>query len=163
MDTSDSQPTATRRIDFLLDEYGASHRNRVNKVIHWIFVPLIFFSIACLIWSLPFPVETRAGINWVSIAIGLVTLYYLSLSLSLALGMGAIMILCLFGVRSLEAWADSPVWKIALVIFAVSWVFQFIGHHLEGKKPSFAKDLQFLLIGPAWLLHFIYKKLGIPY
>ena len=54
-------------------------------------------------------------------------------------------------------------WAISLIIFALAWVFQFIGHHIEGKKPSFLKDIQFLMIGPAWLMHFIYKKLHIPY
>jgi uncharacterized membrane protein YGL010W len=49
-----------------------------------------------------------------------------------------------------------------LILFAVSWVAQFYGHKIEGKKPSFLKDIQFLLIGPAWLMSFIYKKIGIP-
>jgi uncharacterized membrane protein YGL010W len=49
----------------------------------------------------------------------------------------------------------------SLVIFAIAWVFQFIGHHLEGKRPSFFKDLQFLLIGPLWVLYPIYRKIGL--
>jgi len=52
---------------------------------------------------------------------------------------------------------------VSLGIFVIAWIGQFIGHKIEGKKPSFLEDLQFLLIGPAWLLHFIYKKLGIVY
>ena len=48
-----------------------------------------------------------------------------------------------------------------LTIFIFSWAGQFIGHKIEGKKPSFLKDIQFLLIGPAWLLSFIYKKINI--
>ena len=47
-------------------------------------------------------------------------------------------------------------------LFAVAWVGQFVGHQIEGKKPSFLKDLQFLLVGPAWLLHFVYRKVGLP-
>ena len=50
-----------------------------------------------------------------------------------------------------------------LGIFIVSWIGQFIGHKIEGQKPSFFDDLKFLLIGPAWLLSFIYKKIGIKY
>ncbi len=49
------------------------------------------------------------------------------------------------------------------MIFVVSSAFQFIGHKVEGKKPSFLKDVEFLLIGPAWLMHFVYKKIGLPY
>ena len=52
---------------------------------------------------------------------------------------------------------------LSLMIFIVAWIGQFIGHKIEGKKPSFFQDLQFLLIGPAWLLSFIYDKLGIKY
>jgi uncharacterized membrane protein YGL010W len=54
-------------------------------------------------------------------------------------------------------------WQVCLALFIVAWIFQFIGHKIEGKKPSFFKDLQFLLIGPAWLLSFIYQKVGIRY
>jgi uncharacterized membrane protein YGL010W len=57
----------------------------------------------------------------------------------------------------------APLWLISILIFAVAWIGQFIGHNIEGKKPSFLKDLQFLLIGPMWLLSFIYKKLNIAY
>ena len=56
---------------------------------------------------------------------------------------------------------DPEVWRLSLAIFIVAWIGQFIGHKIEGKKPSFFEDLQFLLIGPAWLLSFIYNKLGI--
>ncbi len=56
-----------------------------------------------------------------------------------------------------------PVWRSALVVFVVAWIGQFIGHKIEGKKPSFLQDLQFLLIGPVWLLGFIYRNLGIRY
>jgi len=56
-----------------------------------------------------------------------------------------------------------PLWAVSLGIFALAWIGQFYGHKIEGKKPSFFKDLQFLLIGPAWLMHFVYKKMRIPY
>jgi uncharacterized membrane protein YGL010W len=56
-----------------------------------------------------------------------------------------------------------PVWKTSAALFVVAWVGQFIGHHVEGRKPSFFKDVQFLLIGPAWLLHFIYRRFDVRY
>ena len=61
------------------------------------------------------------------------------------------------------AGSSFSLWQMSLLIFAVAWVGQFVGHKIEGKKPSFLEDLQFLLIGPAWLLHFIYKKIGVQY
>ena len=56
-----------------------------------------------------------------------------------------------------------PLWLFSLFVFVVAWIGQFVGHKIEGKKPSFFEDLQFLLIGPAWLMHFLYKKAGISY
>ena len=58
---------------------------------------------------------------------------------------------------------DPQVWRLSLGIFVVAWIGQFIGHKIEGKKPSFFQDLQFLLIGPAWLMGFIFRKLHIKY
>jgi uncharacterized membrane protein YGL010W len=72
-------------------------------------------------------------------------------------------VLCLMVVNFIVQWAEVPLWMVSLVIFFVAWIGQFYGHKIEGKKPSFLKDIQFLLIGPAWLMHFIYKRLGIPY
>ena len=72
-----------------------------------------------------------------------------------------ISILLIKGVNILNS-MDYALWKISLSIFIIAWIGQFIGHKIEGMKPSFLKDIQFLLIGPAWLLSFIYKKLNIP-
>ena len=67
------------------------------------------------------------------------------------------------GVLALMLELEMPVWEISLFVFVIAWVGQFIGHVVEGKKPSFFKDIQFLMIGPIWLMSFIYKKLGISY
>lgn len=157
-----------RRIDALLSEYGESHQNATNKAIHWICVPAIFFSIVGLIASIPSgPVEVFLGqgnpyANWATVVLALVTIYYASLSLSLTIGMVLFGLLCLTLTRTLGS-LGQPLWLISIIIFVVAWIGQFYGHKVEGKKPSFFKDVQFLLIGPAWLMHFVYKKIGIPY
>ncbi len=69
-------------------------------------------------------------------------------------------IMLIYGVELLLIF-NYALWKTSLIIFIFAWIGQFIGHKIEGMKPSFLKDLQFLLIGPAWLLSFIYKKLNI--
>lgn len=158
-----------RKIDALLSEYGESHQNSLNKTIHWICVPLIFFSIIGLIWSIPAEVLKNlvpafgTYANWATLLLILTLIYYLSLSAPLFLGM----IVVVTGFSMLANWVDSsistPLWMVSAVVFVLAWIGQFYGHKVEGKKPSFFKDLQFLLIGPAWLMHFIYKKLGIPY
>jgi uncharacterized membrane protein YGL010W len=158
-----------RKIDELLAEYGESHQNATNKTIHWICVPLIFFSIVGLIASIPsglvqrFMGEGNPYANWAMVVLVLVLIYYVSLSIPLSFGMMLFALLCLFAARVIAQLNIAPLWLISIIIFAVAWIGQFYGHKVEGKKPSFFKDIQFLLIGPAWLMHFIYKKIGIPY
>ena len=163
-----------KKIDLLLEEYGSSHKNKTNKFIHWICVPAIFFSIVALIWSIPLgPLENLKIynfqiINWATISLVLVVFYYIKLSPLLTIGMVLFSTICLYITNLLENLINSgkiefQLWLIALTIFVVSWIIQFIGHEIEGKKPSFLKDVQFLLIGPAWLMHFIYKKINLSY
>lgn len=152
----------------LFDQYGESHQNGVNKAIHWVCIPAIMFSLFGLLYAIPFPfVETKTFyFNWGALAMLLALAYYLTLSFSLFLGFSLIGFAILFGNQMLyEALGSHDGYHAlaSLGIFVVAWIGQFIGHGIEGKKPSFLKDLQFLLIGPAWLLHFIYQKVGIPY
>lgn len=158
-----------RKIDQLFAEYGESHQNTTNKTIHWICVPLIFLSIVGLVASIPSqPVQTVLGngnpyANWAAVVLILILIYYVSLSIPLSIGMMLFGVLCLFVINFMARSISLPLWITSLIIFFVAWVGQFYGHKVEGKKPSFLKDIQFLLIGPAWLMHFIYKRLGIPY
>ena len=93
----------------------------------------------------------------------MILLYYIRLSLVMAIGMFIIGFALLAGNSYIDTNFETPLWKTSLIIFVVAWIGQFIGHKIEGKKPSFFQDLQFLLIGPAWLMHFLYKKAGIPF
>jgi uncharacterized membrane protein YGL010W len=152
----------------LLSEYGESHQNETNKAIHWICVPLIFFSVVGLIASIPSGIlHSILGespyANWATVVLMLAIIYYVSLSIPLSLGMVLFSLLCIFLTNVIAQANIAPLWLVSVIIFIVAWIGQFYGHKVEGKKPSFLKDLQFLLIGPAWLMHFIYKKIGIPY
>ena len=153
-----------------LDEYGESHQNPTNKLIHWICVPLIFFSTVGLFWSIPVgPLEGLVlgpygvYVNWASLALALTTVWYFRMSVPLALGMivvaGFMMHMCVL----VQEMIPYPLWQTCLAIFIVAWIGQFIGHKIEGKKPSFFKDLQFLLVGPMWLMHFVFNKVGARY
>ncbi len=155
-----------KSIDNWLDEYGESHKNGTNKTIHWICVPAIMLSLLGLLWAIPTPAfmaEISPFFNWSTIFISLAFVYYLILSPKLALGMIPVVI-AMLGINYLIAeQVHSYIWLVSLIIFALAWVGQFIGHKIEGKKPSFFKDLQFLLIGPLWLLSFIYRSANISY
>lgn len=148
-----------------LQEYGESHRHSTNKTLHWICVPIIVVSLIGLLWSLPTPEawrEVSPLLNWGSIFLAASVLYYMLISVSLALGMAlfvGLVMLSIVGLQNLP-W---PLWSVCVALFVLAWIGQFIGHHYEGKRPSFFKDIQFLMIGPLWLLSFVYRKLRIPY
>lgn len=158
-----------RKIDLLLDEYGQSHQNHTNKLIHWFCVPAIFFSVVGLIFSIPSGalLDSLSFLgsfsNWATISLLLILIYYISLSVPLSLGMLFFSALCLALANFLNIAFPGKLWAISIGIFVIAWIVQFWGHKIEGKKPSFFKDLQFLLIGPAWLMHFVYRKIGIGY
>jgi uncharacterized membrane protein YGL010W len=161
-----------RTIDQYMSEYGESHTNPTNKLIHWICVPLILWSILGLLWAIPMPAAISSlvqvdGIGLVNVATLVYVLvlgFYVRLSIPLALGMmveaGLMLGIC-FAID--RAFGAQVLAISSFAVFFVSWVFQFWGHKIEGKKPSFLKDLQFLLIGPLWVIAFLYRKTGIQY
>lgn len=157
---------AKKSADAWFAEYGESHQNRTNELIHWICVPVIFFSVMGFTWMIPTPeswLELVPWFNWTLVAIVLTSIFYLRLSPALSAGMLFFMALCYSIIVALDIFAPWPVGKICAVAFVVAWLGQFIGHKIEGKKPSFFHDVLFLLIGPAWLMSFVYKKAGMKY
>ncbi len=146
------EPVTPRPLDSLLATYSESHLHHTNEVIHFFCVPLIVFSLLGLLWS----VHPLAAVGLVMLSL----LYYLTLSVSFALGM-VLMSAAMLGILALlpQAW----VWQVSLAVFVVAWIGQFIGHKVEGKKPSFFDDVRFLLIGPLFVLSFLYRRLKISY
>lgn len=143
---------ATRSVNRLLAIYAESHQNPTNEVIHFICVPVIVFTVLGLLWSLHPLVAAGAAIA--------ALIYYCTLSLPFALGM-SMMASSMFGVLYLLP--AHTVLPVAGTVFVLAWIGQFIGHKIEGKKPSFFDDLRFLLIGPLFVLSFLYRRLGIEY
>ncbi|MBL7938627.1 MAG: DUF962 domain-containing protein [Flavobacteriales bacterium] len=156
---------AARSIHQWFADYGVSHQNPTNKAVHWVCVPVIYFCVVGFLWSIPTPeVAPLTGRHvWAMLGVALVSIFYMRLSLGIMIGMAIWSILCLFVCRYVELHATRPLWAICVALFVAAWIGQFIGHKIEGKKPSFLHDLQFLIIGPAWLMGVIYRKLGIPY
>ncbi len=149
-----------------LDEYGDSHRNPTNKALHWVCVPVILWCVLGLLWSLPFPGGARAAFaaaNWAGITVAAALLYYATLSTRLALGALVGLAAILWSIDGLDRLNLAPLWSICLVAFVLAWIGQFIGHAIEGRRPSFFKDVQFLMIGPLWLLADVYRRLGIRF
>lgn len=143
---------AQRQIEVLLAKYSESHLNPTNEVIHFVCIPLIVFSFLGMLW---------AAHPLAALAVTVVSLiYYVRLSVPFALGM-LLMSGAMLWVLSIlpQAW----MLEISLGIFIVAWIGQFIGHKIEGKKPSFFEDLRFLLIGPLFVLSFLYRRFRIAY
>lgn len=142
-----------------LDAYSESHQNPTNKLIHFICIPAIMVSLVGLLWSIPVPFSSpwiNAGTAFLVFGIG----YYLVLSPKYAMGMAVVcagIVSAVVGLTHL----GPPLWASSLGLFIVAWIFQFIGHKIEGQKPSFFEDLQFLMIGPMWELDHIYRKVGV--
>jgi uncharacterized membrane protein YGL010W len=148
-----------------IDEYGESHQHPHNKVLHWICVPIIVLSLVGLLWSIPVPGAFAAispVLNWGTVLLLAGLIYYFAMSWTLALGMVVFVALVIGALLWLDQLPVS-LWILCVGLFVLAWIGQFIGHHYEGKRPSFFKDLQFLMIGPLWLIGFIYRKLRIPY
>ncbi len=145
-----------RTLQSWLAEYSISHQNPLNKKIHWICVPLITASLIGILWTLS-PIATL-------IILILMMIFYarLSMPLFLVMALFSAFVVCIVAVLSgpLTMALSTPIW-FYIGIFIIGWVGQFYGHKVEGKKPSFFKDLQFLLIGPAWCADFLMKKIGL--
>lgn len=147
MSSSVAQP---RPIDHLIGQYAESHRHPTNVLIHWICVPIIVWCVLAFAY---------VGHPVLAYALVLASLaYYALLSLPLTAVMLVFSILCLLSLPHVPylGW-------VALALFVITWVFQFVGHKIEGKKPSFLDDLRFLLIGPLFLLAKLFRKLGLRY
>lgn len=148
----------SEKLQKLLDLYSESHQNPKNIIIHKICVPLIVFSFFGLIMCLPLPsLLQQFKLDW-TILIFIPTLfYYSSLSKKYALIIGAQLFLML-GFLKLLAQFKVDLFFLSTSLFILAWIAQFIGHIIEGKKPSFTDDLKFLLVGPLWTVEGIVKK-----
>jgi uncharacterized membrane protein YGL010W len=154
-----------RAVQSWLDEYSESHRNPVNKKLHWFCIPLILLSLIGLLWSIPVPHAVAAVspfLNWSVLFVIMALLYYYALAWRLALGM-TLVVLVAFVIVYGASRLPPALWLVSLSVFIIAWVGQFIGHKIEGRKPSFFKDIQFLLIGPLWLLAFLYRRVNFRY
>lgn len=129
-----------RRIDQLLAHYSLSHQHPMNERIHFLAVPLIMLTLIGLMF------ELHPAVAYVFLAASMV--YYLRLSLVFSAVMAvwtALMLMVVFAMGEHRL-------LICVSVFVGAWVLQFIGHKLEGQKPSFFEDVQYLWVGPLFVL-----------
>lgn len=147
--TDASAPASGRKVDQLLAHYEESHRNPANERIHFVAIPLIMLSLLGLLFAL------HPWVAYAFVAASLV--YYVRLSLVFLATMA---LLSALGLALVHAMGDK-VLPISAAIFVAAWIAQFVGHRIEGKKPSFFEDLQYLYVGPIFVLSKLFLKLGI--
>ena len=158
------EPDPRRPIDRWLDSYSGDHQHATNQLIHLLCVPAIVWTITALLWVVPVPRGLVQQGFWMAVAMFFAWLFYWRLSRPLALGMLALFVAAGFLNRWLyHALGASGLLWLAVGVFVVAWVGQFVGHHIEGRRPSFFTDLKYLLIGPLWTLDKLYRKLGWPH
>lgn len=145
-----------RTFGMWMAEYGVSHQNKTNIIIHKICVPLIMWSVIGILWTIPVPtIMQNLNINIATIVSIGAMLFYLKLSRKYFFFM-----IPVFGVMYYVAYLIAQtgyLLETSIIVFIISWIFQFIGHKIEGKKPSFIQDLAFLLIGPLWVTKAIFR------
>ena len=129
-----------------LDEYSESHQDKINKAIHWVCVPAILFSIIGIL--------AHFSALLTALILVLTFVFYARLDLVLAVAMAALLVVMAWLIFILPVGVG-----FYIAIFVLAWIGQFYGHKVEGKKPSFLKDLQFLLIGPVWCMDAYLGKL----
>lgn len=147
--TQQATTSSTRKVDQLLAHYAESHRNPRNEVIHFVAIPLIMLSLVGLLFAL------HPWVAYGFVAASLV--YYARLSLVFLLVMAALSALALLLVRAMGSW----VLPLSAAIFVAAWIAQFIGHKIEGRKPSFFEDLEYLWVGPLFVLSRLFRQLSL--
>ena len=154
-----------RPIDRWFASYSGDHRNHTNQLIHVVCVPAILWSVIGLLWCIPSPAVgmLRPGV-WAGLAMFAAWMFYYRASRPLGFGMLAAFVLMGFLTRLLQDTLGlQGLLYTAIAVFVVAWIGQFVGHKIEGRKPSFFTDLTYLLIGPAWVLAKLYRKFGWRY
>lgn len=116
-------------------EYAVTHTHPLNKKIHLVCVPAIYWSITGI---LP---------PWAFIP---VLAFYLFMGLQAFIVMLVFTGFC-YAIDNAILRSGVPLIHAAVIVFIVAWIGQFYGHHVEGKRPAFLHDLLFLLIGPLWV------------
>lgn len=170
LDLMDTRSASTRQrpADRWFAAYAADHQHPLNQQLHVLCVPAIVWSLLALLYAVPTPPSWGADLptQGVFAALALIAASGFWLWLSRPLG-GGILLLALPGFwlaqRLLEAFGSQGLLITGAAVFVIAWIGQFIGHHIEGRRPSFFTDLVYLLIGPPWVLAKAYRKLGLSF
>ena len=143
-----------------LSKYAAYHRDKRNVATHYIGIPMIVAGVATLLSRPAFMHVDGVAISPALIAVAITALFYLKLDIRFGAVMAMVLAACLWPGQVLAGQSTSMWLSWGIGLFVVGWVFQFIGHYYEGKKPAFVDDIMGLLIGPVFVAAEIAFELG---
>lgn len=138
------------RLDQLISHYAASHQHPTNEAIHCVAVPMIMLTLLGLLYEL----------HPIVFALFLVAsfVYYARLSIRVLV----LMILWSGLLTGLIVLMGDLRLQICIVLFVLSWIAQFVGHKIEGRKPSFFEDIQYLWVGPLFVADVLGHRYELP-
>jgi uncharacterized membrane protein YGL010W len=154
-----------RTADFWLDRYSRHHRQRPNRLLHALAVPLAVLGLTGLLWALPVPTaftDISPALNWGTAFLLAAVVYYFILSIPLAIGLLPF-VLAITGILGRLDSLGPALWQTSLALLLAALVLQAVGHLLEGGRLRVLEDLQYLMIGPVWMMAGAFRRLGIPY
>jgi hypothetical protein len=150
--------------DTWLEAYGRGPARLDAGLLIWVCVPLSVFGLTGLLWSLPVPeiFSDAAVLNWGTIFLMATVVYYFIVSINLAFGALPFIVLDV----AVVSWLDNlepSLWPVSAAMLLSAAAVQLVAERLRGRSISLIRDLQYLMLGPLWLLAAVYRRLGIPY
>ena len=150
--------------DGWLARYEESHSNVTYPFVYWAAVPMVVLGTVGLLWSLPVPdefYEISPLLNWGSAFLMASAVYYFIISVPLAIGMLPFVI----GIASFQLWllqSDFSPLRVSAGLLMAGVIGLWLGHRNQRGLRPLVEDLQMIMIGPAWLLSVLYRRIGIP-
>jgi uncharacterized membrane protein YGL010W len=146
-----------RTLDQQMAIYAAYHRNRWNRMTHFIGVPAIIFSILIpMFWV---PVGDR--LTLAHIFLGAVLAYYFLLDVTLAAATAAVSCALFYAAKLAAGSGHVSGWIWCGTFFIGGWIFQLVGHAFEGRKPALADNLFQIFVAPIFLVAELFFALGL--
>ncbi|WP_133010584.1 DUF962 domain-containing protein [Marinomonas flavescens] len=133
-----------------LSQYAFYHQDKRNVATHFIGIPMIVVGITTLLSRPHFSLFDLMLTPAILIAIAS-GLFYIKLDFIIGAIMSLLLALSLWIANTLAA-QSVQIWLMSgIALFVIGWVFQFIGHFFEGKKPAFIDDITGIIIGPLFV------------
>ncbi|MDJ0904639.1 MAG: DUF962 domain-containing protein [Woeseiaceae bacterium] len=151
--------------DSWLQLYEDTHQDLSYPVIYWAAVPMVVLGTVGILWTLPIPdqfFEISPLLNWGTVFLMATAVYYFIISVSLAIGM----LPFLLGIAGIQNWltnSDYSPLRVSIGLLVAGIIGLWLGHRNQGSLRPVIRDLQLMMIGPAWILSVLYRRIGIPY